>query len=575
MINEVFSVLKIFNKYNKKKIHYIVSLSAIATFIESLSILLLIPFIQLFINGNNSNQITFKNELIIDFLEMVNIEVNLNLLILFIFLGFLIKAIFLFLILVNIADYKGQFYKNIRDKFYSSFSKMSYQHFQKIEIGHYSNLITEQSHKALEGLNNYIQFCSLLISSFIYLLILTLISPYIIIITLIAGIFSYIYFKRINNEVKNSSINLSNSNSFLSKIIIETLNSHKYLLATNQNDKISGKIKSNIDRISKIVIKFGKLQAITQSIREPYILTFILILISINILIFQKEVSIIFVSLLILYRALNNLISVQGNWQSFLSHIGAIYIIDKEISNLEKAKDFNINFNDLNYYKEYNIEFKNVDFKYVNREKYIFKNLNLKIPNNSFIYLLGNSGSGKSTFLDLTIGLLKPTSGNVLNDDEDIDYKRHNNLGFVPQFIQIIDDTIEKNISFDFLDRENNHRDKIKLKVIEIAKKVELHDFIMSLPENYNTVLGDMGLSISGGQRQRLAIAREIYRNPKILILDEGTNSLDKETELKIINTLKNISKNITIIFSTHNEEYIKKNDKFIRISKNRVLSNL
>ena len=575
MIRDTIYYLNKFNKYNKKKIHTIVLLSAFAAFIESISILLLIPLFELIFNQDNSGQINYISKIIFNLFDKAEILNNFSFIALLVFSGFLIKSLILYFILINIAKYKGEFYKNIRSKFYSLFSKMPYSFFQEIEVGNYTNLITEQSHKSFEGLNNFIQFCSLFISSLVYLIVLIAVSPFIVSTALVAGFLAFTYFKRINHKVKMFSLNLSNKNTQLSNWIVESLLSHKYLIATGQNSKMFDKINSKINDISKIIFNFGQFQALTQSIREPFILLFITILILIDIYLIKLQTSIIFVSLILLYRTLNSMISLQGNWQSFLTHVGALEIIDNQISKLEKIDVKKSNTLDKNkFYDFYDIEFKNVSFRYESRKNLIINNLNLKIPKNTFIFLLGSSGSGKSTFIDLAIGLLKPSDGKVFNNGKEIDYKKNIKLGFVPQTPQLLDDTIENNISFEFANKPMLD-EKIKFNVIKAAKEAEIHDFIMSLPNGYNTILGDMGLGISGGQRQRLAIARELYRNPKIIVIDEGTNSLDKKTELKILNLLKSISKNITIIFSTHNQNLIQKNDKFIKLLNNKILTNL
>jgi len=212
------------------------------------------------------------------------------------------------------------------------------------------------------------------------------------------------------------------------------------------------------------------------------------------------------------------------------------------------------------------LNFKDVSFGY-DKERIILNKLNYRIKLNGTVGIYGDSGSGKSTLIDLIMGFLKPLSGEILLDNKDInkDKKKFEEwrslLGYVPQLVNILDETIKKNIA---LGKESN---EINLdKINRILKICDLEGFVKSKKEGIKTILGEKGSKISGGQRQKIGIARALYFEPKILILDEATNALDEKSETILMNNLKNY-KNIACIFLiSHKIKLIKNCDKILKI---------
>ena len=184
--------------------------------------------------------------------------------------------------------------------------------------------------------------------------------------------------------------------------------------------------------------------------------------------------------------------------------------------------------------------------------------------------IIGATGSGKSTLVDILLGLLSPTNGEVKIDNVKLDETNtrswQNIIGYVPQTIFLADDTIYKNIGFG-LDDDEIKKDQI----ISAAKIAQLHDFINTLENKYDTVIGERGIRLSGGQRQRIGIARALYNNPEILILDEATSALDNITEKEVINAINKISGDKTIIMIAHRTSTLKNCDKIIKLKNGTV----
>ena len=225
------------------------------------------------------------------------------------------------------------------------------------------------------------------------------------------------------------------------------------------------------------------------------------------------------------------------------------------------------------------IDFKNVSFSYNKNLKlesnFVLKNLKLKISKGSKIGIVGSSGSGKSTFLDLIMGLIPSQRGEILIDDKNIKDIKSNwqkIIGCVPQEVFILDDTLKKNVAFG-VPAEVINIEKVN-RAIELANLIEFKD---GLKFGLETLLGEGGSRISGGQRQRIGIARALYNEPNVLIFDEATNALDEQTERKIIKEIFETKKENTIIFVSHNLKnltfcdsiYEVKNKNLIKLNKN------
>ena len=219
--------------------------------------------------------------------------------------------------------------------------------------------------------------------------------------------------------------------------------------------------------------------------------------------------------------------------------------------------------NDNNLIEFDNISLTNFNYKY-NKEqtKYVFyKDINFNIKNNEIIGIIGSSGSGKSTLINNISSLLKDYNGDILVDDvslKDLNNEWKKNIAYVSQKIFLVDDTIKENILF-----SSDFNEKL---LSEVIINSELESFIAKLEFGVETFIGENGKNISGGQAQRIGLARALYQNKKILILDEALSNIDKDTKIKIINNLKNTSTKCTVIMITHFEEDLEICDKILNL---------
>ncbi len=245
--------------------------------------------------------------------------------------------------------------------------------------------------------------------------------------------------------------------------------------------------------------------------------------------------------------------------------------VEKVINNLNLKENINsrkilkkLKFNDK-------IELKNICYKYKDKEVFSLRNIDFKIYKGQKIGIIGETGSGKSTFLDILMGLLLPQKGSFLVDGVSI-YSKYNkdkilswqnNIAHVPQSIYLSDNSFAENIAF------GKNKSEINMeKVKEVAKLALISSFIESYPNQYEANVGERGIKLSGGQRQRIGIARALYKNAEVLILDEATSALDNKTEANIMESINNLKGKITIIIVAHRLTTLKNCDQLIELKK-------
>jgi subfamily B ATP-binding cassette protein MsbA len=299
---------------------------------------------------------------------------------------------------------------------------------------------------------------------------------------------------------------------------------------------------------------------------------FIVVIIYFQIFIFGLRLEPILVSIALFYRALNSTLAVQSAFQGTFQYIGSMELVHNEFINQQKNKSNDGNESIIKFSKK--IRFDDVSFKYDNSNTNALQNISFSIENKSTIAIVGESGSGKTSLADLITLLNSGYTGNIFIDG--LDAKKikkstwRNQIGYVSQDTLIFDDTISNNISMWGGDMSKDL--KLRTRIENAAKKANILDFINSLPDGFNTKVGDRGVLLSGGQKQRIFIARELFRQPKILILDEATSSLDSESEKSIQESIESLKGEITVVIIAHRLSTIKNVDKIYLLENGKIV---
>lgn len=267
------------------------------------------------------------------------------------------------------------------------------------------------------------------------------------------------------------------------------------------------------------------------------------------------------------FRMIPSLNRIMASTQSIKYAETVVNILNDEIK-LINENTFTQNINELKF--ENTIKFDSVYYNYDENAKYVLSNISFIIKKGQTVGFIGSSGAGKSTIVDILLGLLRIKSGKILIDDKnmyDYLYSWKSKIGYVPQNIYLIDDTIKNNIAFGIPENLINES-----AIINAIKLSQLSDYVSNLKEGLETIVGDRGIKLSGGQRQRIGIARALYNNPEILVLDEATSALDNNTESEFMEAINSLKGSLTMIIIAHRLTTVKDCDYIYKFDKGEIV---
>lgn len=565
---------KIFLTLNKQLFFYfilLIFLMIIGALFEMIGITLVVPVI---LNLLNSNSFQFE-EYLIYFMDLFGFQNRdivslLSLILLF----YIIKNLFLFFLIFANNYYIYLVHKQTAKKIFQSYLYQSYDKLIKQNIAILIRNATEEVYVYQNAIN---QLLYLLTELFVVVAIFTLIFIYqpeatliVLIFTLIlATLFIYLSNKYYKKWGKTRLYFSGISN----KIVIESLKTFKEIRLYQKTKFFFDNFVNSIKNQAKMNMFLGIFSSAPRSWLETFgiVLLFSIVYFNINANKSIDEIS----ELLVLFsfcaiRLLPSLNRIINHFTYLRYFTSSTELMFNEIylSNLQDEDNKN---DQINIIDDFNtsIILKNICFQYTDKETFNLKDINLKIDYNSFVGINGSSGSGKSTIIDILIGLLIPNTGKIIIDNKEITngYKIANNwLSYVPQNVYLIDDSIKKNIA---LGVENNMIDNDRLKIS--IENSGLSEFVKSLHNGIDTKVGDAGVRLSGGQIQRVGIARALYNNPKLLILDESTSALDIHTENEILESIMKLKGKITVIIISHRQNTLKYCNKIFQIEKGKI----
>ena len=382
--------------------------------------------------------------------------------------------------------------------------------------------------------------------------------------------FAALVAKSLGKRMGKATSQAASSTANFSTLITEILKASKIIKIYQKEDKEEKGISNSIADVINKNIKIAKVMIRATPVME--ILTGIMIagfIYYAGFLIAQGEIGLnnffsFLAAMMLSYQPIRSLATINITiYQGTAAAERVFGLIDEKskIINNEKYPDLKI--------KNSNIKFENVSFKYSSGKERAIKNISLAIEGEKITALVGHSGAGKSTILNLIPRFYDPQSGKIYVDDQDISNVSLNSLrqkiSLVSQDTVLFDDTVKNNVRYAKLDASESE-------IKEACKLAAADDFIQNMPNKYETVIGENGVRLSGGQKQRLTIARAILKNAPIILLDEATSSLDSDSEEKVQNAIFNLTKNRTTLVIAHRLSTIKKADRIIVVKDGNVI---
>ncbi len=518
--------------------------------LECFGVSFILPFFQ---GLKEKNTI---NDFLRAFCEFLNIPFEIKYLLLIVLCVSFLRAFFIFIQTLIISKIKVNLLVSIRKRLLRKVFGLEYQNYLNYTTGYTNNALNRESDGVVNTFEKLVNFTVQIVTSIAFLLFPLFLEP--LLITTISLIFLPVLmiFKFVAKKTKYYSVKLSEKSASFQKFTLEALNSFKYLKATGNTQKLSYFIDKEIKETGEYEYKRTLISGINLYTFE-FIMTIVICAMIYYFTEIQKEELMSkMIVLFMLMKSLNGMKGLQKMIRRILSSWGSLKVIDKFENKLDSQQEYllgNISICDLNG----DIKLNNLSFKYKNGKE-ILNNINLTIKNNSSVAFVGESGVGKSTIIDLIIGLLEPTEGFIeVNKNKYSDFNKaelRKNIGYITQDNIIFNDTIINNITL-------WNKDVPKKSVENICKKASIHNFINDLNLGYNTILGEHGMNLSGGQKQRICIARELYKNSKIIVFDEATSTLDSETEREIQKNIDDLKGKKTILIIAHRLSTIKNVD--------------
>lgn len=565
-MKEIYSELKgILNTKQKIQVFIIFILSLIGGILETLSISLIIPYIGIIIEPTilleKSWGKVFLN--IFDGYSYNKILIILTLILMFMFI---FKNVYLYMLNIFERKFVITNYYECSNKLFNIYLRKPYSYFIKHNVSEIVAIITDYVTKCFVLIQNILMMCVEVVVLILLLLMMLLMNWKVTIAVFIAVSTLIIVLRKIIEPIeKKLGVQSNEQYVKMLKAVYQAFDGIKEIKAMNREEQFLDVYKEDGLENIKLEVKRTRYSAISYRIIETF--TIMLILVYILVVLLSKgNLLTIFTELtsmgLIIIRVtpcmnrINMYLGKIAYYRPTLSKISdetIEYMNSKETESQKSVK--RIPFNK-------SIKFENVTFRYPNTDVDILKNVSFEIKKGEKVGIIGKSGIGKTTLVDLLLGYWEVNSGKITIDGKNINdniqgWLKH--IGYIPQNIYMIDGTIYENVTFGLKDIPE---EKVNL----VLKKAKLDTFVNSLPDGLNTLIGEKGLRLSGGQRQRIGIARSLLSNPDILVLDEATSSLDTDLETEITDSIYEISDNKTVIMIAHRHSTLRECDYIIEV---------
>ena len=566
MIADFKKINHIIDKREKYKLSVLTILKFFSGLLDMLAVASIAPFLTLLINPNY-----FEDNKYFKKFKSFFMETELEFILLF---GILSISIIIFnqLFKIIIIWFENYVTKNVEYNlvtnlfnFYLNQPYSFYLHNSKSSL---LEKVAKQGNIAVSGVItpffSIIEY--LFTATFLIILVFAVNLKLSIIVFLLITVFYILFIFTLSKKIKKYGEFSPEFSKKAFKIVSDAFKSIKEIKVNRNSNFFLNLFKSNVKRYVNNSIKYHFILNLPRPLLEIFAYSIGYSVIIFLILKSENSLEEIIFNITIFALAFQKILpAIQNIYRQFTEYKYAKFSFNIIYNDLFESQKFDEKLISKNKILNFNqkITLKNIHFKYENNEKFNFFLSNLELTKGSVIGLTGKSGSGKSTFIDLLLGLIYPHKGEIVTDNK----KTEKKIGYLPQDIFISDDTIENNIINNIQNlKYSNSQIRTAAGNAQILSHIE-----NNLPEKFKSNIGEDGINFSGGQRQRVGIARIILQNPDLMILDESTNALDLNTEKKILEHFKKIKKDKIIILISHRKSVLKFCDKIIYLDSGKL----
>ena len=551
----------------KWRIAILVSLSFLSGILGGIGITAIIPlfsFIEQGQPGGGGKALHFFQELF----SFLGVPYTLSYLIALIVILFTAKAVLLFIINYLSADTVMEFEKRISRQLFARTFGANWSHLSLHKLGHLDQLLTTYIARSSAPLLYFGGSIVVIANLLVYTFLAVNISAVVTVCALATGLLATFFFKPFFRRNAKMSHEFNGMVKDFSHLVNENVLGMKTIKSMSLESEVAEKANVFFERSKWVNMQVVIVRNITNVLVEPFSAIFIL---GILIYFLLSHQVINFASFAVIVYAISRIFSqaqtVQSDMHSVISSLPFLETILKYREEMRSQEEEDGGTRPFHFQQR--LELQHVHFSYPMHKQSVLQDVSFSMNKGEFIGLIGPSGAGKTTIVDLCLRLYVPESGTILLDGadaKDIRLKEwRQNIGYVSQEIFLLNDTIANNIRF--------YNDNItKEDIVESSRMANIYDFIETLPEKFNTVVGERGVLLSGGQRQRIVLARVLARRPQILILDEATSALDNESEALIQKSIEGLKGKVTVLAIAHRLSTVMASDRLLVLDKGKII---
>lgn len=550
-MNAIQKLNYLLDKKLKIKILGILFMVMVGSVMELLGVAIILPIVNLAIDADFANNTWCKIVI-----NMTGVEKRESIMLIMISITvviYIVKSLYLSWMNSRLYRFSAVVRKQMAVRLMQAYLKQPYSFFLRKNTSELIRSVNEDTDRFYQVILNCLLVAANGFTSIVLLITLIITNPYMaLMVAFLLGICAVLILLVVQKRTRLLGKRNQTLSGFLIKYLQQTFEGVKEIKVLSNEEYFIRTYEETYQEQTDVVRKYSLINVVPKYMIETVCITGIMIYLAVNIMYNPNYMAIIpqlAVFVTAAFRLLPMVNAVYAYMNTIVYHRASIDLLYHDISEVDETeKQEKGQPEEITFRKK--IELSHVDFRYEGMEKNVLSDVNIEIPMGKSVAFIGPSGGGKTTTVDLILGLLQPDKGAVLVDGKDICRNMgawRRKLGYIPQNIYLTDGSIKSNIALGIPEKDIDME-----RVWEVLEEAQLRTFVESLENGAETEVGERGVRISGGQRQRIGIARALYRNPDILVFDEATSALDNETEKEVMNAIDSLHGNKTMIMIAH-----------------------